>query len=90
MASAAAVVLLHNHPSGDPEPSGEDRALTARLAAGGEMLGIPVLDHVVIGDGRYVSFADRGWLTGPVADVTAPPMVKKRIGRRSGKASCEG
>lgn len=61
--SAAAVIVLHNHPSGDPEPSAEDRALTARLASVGELLGIPLLDHVVIGDGRYVSFADRGWLS---------------------------
>ncbi|RMH08609.1 MAG: JAB domain-containing protein [Nitrospirae bacterium] len=60
--SAAAVIFLHNHPSGDPTPSPEDRALTARLVAAGEVLGIPVLDHVIIGDGRFVSFADEGWL----------------------------
>lgn len=62
--SAAAVILLHNHPSGDPEPSVEDRELTARLVAAGTVLGIRVLDHIIMGDGRYVSFADRGWLTG--------------------------
>lgn len=61
--SAAAVILLHNHPSGDPEPSVEDRELTARLVAAGAVLGIRVLDHVIMGDGRYVSFADRGWLS---------------------------
>jgi DNA repair protein RadC len=60
--SAAAVICLHNHPSGDPEPSGEDRTLTARLVQAGEVLGIPLLDHLILGDGRYVSFADRGWL----------------------------
>jgi DNA repair protein RadC len=60
--SAAAVIFLHNHPSGDPQPSPEDRALTTRLVAAGNLLGIPVLDHLIIGDGRYVSFADRGWL----------------------------
>ncbi|WP_447975561.1 RadC family protein [Nitrospira sp. Kam-Ns4a] len=60
--SAASVIFLHNHPSGDPQPSQEDRALTARLVAAGEVLGIRVLDHVIVGDGRYVSFADRGWL----------------------------
>jgi DNA repair protein RadC len=60
--SAAAVICLHNHPSGDPTPSAEDRALTRRLQEAGDVLGIPVLDHVVIGDGRYVSFADRGWM----------------------------
>jgi DNA repair protein RadC len=61
--SAAAVIFLHNHPSGDPTPSQEDRILTARLVSAGEVLGIRVLDHLVGGDGRYVSFADQGWLT---------------------------
>ena len=60
--SAAAVIFLHNHPSGDPQPSAEDRVLTARLVSAGELLGIRVLDHLILGDGRYVSFADRGWL----------------------------
>jgi DNA repair protein RadC len=60
--SAAAVIFLHNHPSGDPQPSLEDRELTARLVAAGEVLGIRVLDHLIIGDGRYVSFADSGWI----------------------------
>jgi len=60
--SAAAVIFLHNHPSGDPTPSQEDRVLTARLVSAGEVLGIRVLDHIVVGDGRYVSFADQGWL----------------------------
>jgi len=60
--SAAAVIFLHNHPSGDPQPSTEDRELTARLVAAGNLLGIRVLDHLVIGDRAYVSFADRGWL----------------------------
>lgn len=62
--SAAAVIFLHNHPSGDPTPSLEDRQLTDRLAEAGRLLGIPVLDHVIVGDGRYVSFADEGWLKG--------------------------
>jgi DNA repair protein RadC len=60
--SAAAVIFIHNHPSGDPQPSPEDRVLTTRLVQAGEVLGIPVLDHLIVGDGRYVSFADRGWL----------------------------
>jgi DNA repair protein RadC len=67
--SAAAVIFLHNHPSGDPTPSQEDRILTARLVSAGEVLGIRVLDHLIVGDGRYVSFADQGWLTTPGADV---------------------
>ncbi len=60
--NASAVILVHNHPSGDPTPSQEDRTLTARLKECGTLLGIPVIDHVVIGDGRYESFADQGWL----------------------------
>lgn len=60
--SAAAVIFVHNHPSGDPEASPEDRALTQRLVSAGEIMGIRVLDHVIIGDIRYFSFADQGWL----------------------------
>ena len=60
---AAAIVLGHNHPSGDPTPSRDDVALTKRLVDAGELLGIPVLDHVVIGDGgRYCSFKETGRL----------------------------
>jgi len=55
---AAAIVLVHNHPSGDPSPSAEDRAVTRQLAAAGRALGIPVLDHVVVGDGTYRAFSD--------------------------------
>jgi len=58
----AALVLYHNHPSGDPEPSAEDLALTRRLAAAGTLLGIEVLDHIVVGAGRYVSLKERGVL----------------------------
>ncbi len=60
--SAAAILLVHNHPSGDPTPSAEDRAVTRQLAGAGAIVGIPVLDHVVIGDGRYVSFVEAGML----------------------------
>lgn len=58
--SAAALILVHNHPSGDPSPSPDDRAITRQLAASGDVLGIPVLDHVIIGDGRYVSLLEMG------------------------------
>ncbi len=58
--SAAAVLLVHNHPSGDPTPSAEDRQVTRQLVGAGELVGIPVLDHVVIGDGRYISFVEAG------------------------------
>jgi DNA repair protein RadC len=59
---AAALVLVHNHPSGDPTPSAEDRLVTRQLTAAGRMLDIPVHDHVIIGRGRYVSFAEAGLL----------------------------
>ncbi len=59
---AAAVVVAHNHPSGDPEPSAEDRATTRRLVRAGRLLGVELLDHVVCGAGRYVSFLEQGWL----------------------------
>ncbi len=59
---AAALVLFHNHPSGDPEPSAEDLALTRRLSAAGSLMGIEVLDHLVLGAGRYVSLKERGVL----------------------------
>lgn len=59
---AAAVVFAHNHPSGDPTPSREDVALTGRLQVAADALGIRPLDHLVIGDGAYVSLAERGLL----------------------------
>jgi DNA repair protein RadC len=59
--AAAAIIFVHNHPSGDPTPSPEDRAITQRLRRAGELMGISVLDHVVVGRGRYFSFADNGW-----------------------------
>lgn len=59
--SAAAVIFVHNHPSGDPTPSQEDLALTRRLREVGELLGVRVLDHIIIGKGRYVSFVDDGY-----------------------------
>lgn len=58
--NAHAVILAHNHPSGDPTPSREDREVTQRLIAVGKLLGIEVLDHLVIGHGRYTSFRERG------------------------------
>ena len=64
LANAAAILCGHNHPSGDPEPSREDRALTQRLVDAGKLLGIAVVDHVIVGDGTsaYFSFADQGLL----------------------------
>ena len=57
---AAGVILAHNHPSGDPKPSGDDMSLTDRLAEAGRILGIGVVDHIVIGNGNYYSFKDKG------------------------------
>ena len=60
--AAAALILVHNHPSGDPSPSAEDRAVTRQLRAAGSLIGIEVLDHVIVGEGRYVSFVESGLL----------------------------
>ena len=68
--SAAAVIFLHNHPSGDPAPSREDRECTNRLAAAAKILGIRVLDHVICGDRDYFSFADAGLLTDNLNSLT--------------------
>ena len=62
LANSAAVILLHNHPSGCPEPSHEDRDCTRRLCEAGKILGIRVLDHVVVGQEEHFSFADTGLL----------------------------
>lgn len=59
---AACVMAAHNHPSGDPAPSIEDRKLTQALKATGTVMGIPLLDHIIIGDGRYFSFRENGYL----------------------------
>jgi DNA repair protein RadC len=58
--SAAAVIFVHNHPSGDVKPSQEDILLTRRLVQAGEVLGIQVLDHIIVGDGCHFSFRDQG------------------------------
>lgn len=60
--AAASVVLVHNHPSGDPTPSAADREVTRQMCEAGRLLGIPVRDHVIVGNGRYVSFLDAGLL----------------------------
>ena len=61
--ATSAVILVHNHPSGDPTPSAEDRDVTRQLAQAGRIIGIPVIDHVIVGDARYVSFVEAGLLT---------------------------
>lgn len=61
LSSAAAIILLHNHPSGDPTPSREDVEITRRLKETGEIIGVRVLDHIIIGD-SYMSFVEKGFL----------------------------
>ena len=62
LAKAAGCIVSHNHPTGDPAPSPEDRETTRRLVKAGELLGVPVLDHIIIGDDRYYSFKESGLL----------------------------
>ena len=60
VAHAAAILIAHNHPSGDPYPSIEDRRLTEAISKAGDFIGIPLMDHLIIGDGRYYSFKEHG------------------------------
>lgn len=63
LANAAAIILAHNHPSGDPTPSAEDRRITQRLHEAGQLLGIEVMDHIVVGEQtRFTSLKERGML----------------------------
>ena len=62
LSSAAGIILVHNHPSGDPKPSDADRTTTRRLAEAGMILGIKILDHIIIGDGSYFSIVEGGML----------------------------
>ncbi|MHC5034243.1 MAG: RadC family protein [Planctomycetota bacterium] len=71
--SAAKVIFAHNHPSGNPEPSPQDRRLTARLVEAGRLVGIPVLDHLIVGDETYYSFAEHGLLTWQEPAAPSPP-----------------
>ena len=59
---AVSLVLVHNHPSGNPEPSESDKSLTRDLVYAGTMMQIKLLDHIVIGDNRFYSFAGEGWI----------------------------
>ncbi len=60
--AAAGIIVVHNHPSGDPAPSADDRAVTRQLAEAGKVLDLPLYDHVIVGSGRYLSFAEAGLL----------------------------
>lgn len=60
--SAASIIMVHNHPSGDPTPSSEDIAATGRIREAGKLIGIDLLDHVIVGDGRYISLREKNLL----------------------------
>ena len=62
LSNSAGLILIHQHPTGDPTPSKEDMEITRRLKEGGELMGIRILDHIIIGDGEYVSFVEWGLL----------------------------
>lgn len=81
--AAAAVILVHNHPSGDPAPSREDHEVTQRLARAGEIMGIRVLDHVIVAEQGYHSFQDAG-------DLSAVDTLEKGMtgGRRRAAQTC--
>ena len=76
VASAAAVVLSHNHPPGNPTPSSDDRLVTEQLVAAGRLLDIPIHDHVIVGCGRYVSFAEAG------RSRASPAIARGETGKR--------
>lgn len=60
LSNSNSMIFLHNHPSGDPTPSDEDKTITQRLKEAGELLGIRVLDHIVVGSEKYYSFKEEG------------------------------
>ena len=62
LSSAASIAIVHNHPSGTPEPSRDDINITKRLKEAGDFLGIPVIDHIIIGNGCYISLIEKGYL----------------------------
>lgn len=78
---ASAVVIAHNHPSGDAEPSRDDEAITRRLGRAGDLVGVEVLDHVVVGHRRWVSLARRGVLL----DTTRTDQVQHELGGGRGR-----
>lgn len=83
---AAAIICLHNHPSGDPAPSREDRECTGRLLHAGGILGIRVLDHIIVGENDYYSFADAGVLA--LAEAEQQPVsYSLKDGRRPAAVS---
>lgn len=62
LSNAGAIILVHNHPSGNPDPSQEDRFVTKQLVESGKVMGIPIVDHIIIGDNKFFSFSEAGLL----------------------------
>ena len=62
LANAVSIIVMHNHPSGDPTPSREDVEVTKRMKEAGKLLGVDVLDHIIIGDNRYASLKEKGYI----------------------------
>jgi DNA repair protein RadC len=86
--AAAAVILVHNHPSGDPTPSREDREVTERLVQVGDVLGVPVLDHVIVAERGYVSLREEGapgWGNGTAFSVAGTDLGPANAAQRSGR-----
>jgi DNA repair protein RadC len=86
--AATAVVVGHNHPSGDPTPSAEDRAVTERLRQVGELVGVEMLDHVVLGEAAYFSFASE--CTFPLPQPSAPATVQPQQAQQPQQAATGG
>ena len=80
VAGAAAIIVMHNHPSGDATPSPEDHAVTQRLRTVGDVVGIELLDHIVVGQDRFYSFADESYRPCPGLD-SGQDVVDHRDGR---------
>jgi DNA repair protein RadC len=83
--AAAAVILVHNHPSGDPTPSREDREVTERLVHVGEILGVPVLDHVIVAERGYVSLREDGGLSRNQASAARTSSEQANVPLTSGR-----
>ena len=62
LAKAVSIIVLHNHPSGNSQPSAEDINVTKRMVEAGKIIGVEVLDHLIIGDGEYTSLKEKGYL----------------------------
>ena len=62
LSSCASIAFVHNHPSGDPDPSNDDINITKKLQEAGKMIGIPVLDHIIVGNGSYISLVEKGYV----------------------------